>query len=75
MAAPDPHYDILSALYTYAPGVEAQRAIIDGLEAAYAAGDYQPLTSAQVLAVTGPPPAPLTSIRNLRGPDGAPFCG
>lgn len=70
MAAPDPQYDLLSALYAFAPGVEAQRTIIDGLAAAYAAGGYRPLTQAQVLAVTGTPPTPLTSIPTLRGPDG-----
>lgn len=62
MARPDPAYDLVAAIETAAPGVVLQRAIVDGCAAAYALGGYVPLTTAQIIAVTGPLPAPVTSI-------------
>ena len=59
---PDPNYDLLGAIDTLAPGIVCQRATLDGVAAAYAANGYRPLTQAQVIAVTGPLPAPLTSL-------------
>ena len=50
MSGPDPNYDFLSVLQQFAPGVVAQREIIDNMAATYAANGFTPLTSAQVLA-------------------------
>lgn len=54
-----PDLDINSIL---PPGVIEQRTIRDGLFAAWTTGGDQPLTEAQIVAVTGQPPAPLTTI-------------
>ena len=61
MTGPDPTYDLLACLQL-APGVVLTQAVHDGLAAAYLAGGYVPLTQAQVLAVTGTPPAYPTSL-------------
>lgn len=74
-AQPDPNYDIVSALYAFAPGVEAQREIVDGLAAAYEAGGFVPLTEAQVLAVTGPLPAYPTGLKLFADSNPDPFDG
>lgn len=50
MAGPDPKYDFLAVLAQLAPGVVAQREILDNMAATYAANGYTPLTAAQVLA-------------------------
>jgi hypothetical protein len=55
-AAPNPFYDVRSDLYRYAPGVVPTHETDDALWAQYAANGYTPLTQAQVLAITGPPP-------------------
>jgi hypothetical protein len=65
MTGPDPTYDLVAAIDTLAPGVVLQRADLDGVASAYAAGGFSPLTAAQVIAVTGPLPAVLTSIRRM----------
>lgn len=59
-AQPDPFYDLLSLLPA---GVELTRDIQSGLAAAYAGNHFQPLSGAQIVAVTGPAlpyPAGLT---------------
>jgi len=50
MAKPDPKYDLLAVLSQYAPGVVAQREILDAMWATYQANGFTPLTAAQVLA-------------------------
>ena len=65
MSGPDPNYDLVAAIDTLAPGIVLQRDILDGCAAAYAAGGYRPLTAAQIVAVTGPLPAPLTRIKRM----------
>lgn len=52
-------YDLHTALYTFAPGVEMTRDIESALALRYQQNGYTPLTQAQVLAITGPlPPFP-----------------
>lgn len=58
-------WDPIAAIDTMAPGVVLQRSILDGVVVAFAAGGYRPLTAAQIIAVTGPLPPPLTSIPRL----------
>ena len=65
MATPDPNYDLLSVINMLAPGVVLQQAVLDGVHAAWAANGYRPLTAPQVIAVTGPLPAPLTTLKRM----------
>jgi hypothetical protein len=65
MTRPDPSYDLIAAIDRYAPGLILQRAVLDGVAAAYVAGGYVPVTQAQVLAVTGPLPVAPTSLRRF----------
>jgi hypothetical protein len=44
------------------PGIVLQRDIQDGLNAAWVANGYQPLTPEQILAVTGPAPVFPTTL-------------
>lgn len=60
-------YDPRNALVDFAPGVVLTREIEAALVAQYAANGNQPLSSGQVLAITGPLPAPVTSIPYLQG--------
>ncbi len=50
MASPDPRYDLIAVLALYAPGIVAQREILDNMAAQYAANGCTPLTQQQVLA-------------------------
>lgn len=59
-----PAADPVGLIDTLAPGVVLQRAILDAVAAASIAHGGT-LTQAQVIAITGPLPAPLTSIRRL----------
>ena len=47
------------------PGFLRTRALDDAITAAWIANDYQPLSNAQVLAITGPAPALITSLPRL----------
>ena len=62
MTAGSPNYDLIGAIDALAPGTVVTRERLDGVAAAYAANGFQPLTQAQIVAVTGPPPPPLSSI-------------
>ena len=56
------------------PGIVRTRAIDDGLTAAWAANGYRPLSSAQILAVTGPAPAfPTLLCPDPDAPNGGDF--
>lgn len=55
-------YDPRSALQAYAPGVVLTREVEQSLVQRYADKGCQPLTAADVLAITGPAPSPVTSI-------------
>ena len=50
-------------------GILRSRAIDDGLTAAWIANGYQPLSAAQVLAVTGPAPSYPTVLPATANPD------
>lgn len=63
--APGEQYDVHTPLLQYAPGIVMTRDIETALLAQYAANGYTPLTSAQVIAITGTPPAALTTIKRL----------
>jgi hypothetical protein len=56
-------YDYIAVIDLLAPGVVLQREILDGVSAAYAANNFQPLTQAQVVAVTGPLPSYPTTLK------------
>lgn len=62
MTAAAASYDPRSALYAFAPGVVMTREIEAALVAQYVSNAGAALTSSQVLAITGPLPAPITSI-------------
>jgi hypothetical protein len=64
-AAPAFGYDPRDALYAFAPGMVMTRALEASLVAQYAANNYTPLTSAQVLAITGPLPIFPSTIQRL----------
>lgn len=64
MAARD-HYDVHTAMLQYAPGFVMSRDIETALLAQYAANGYTPLTQAQVLAITGTPPAFPTGLKRF----------
>jgi hypothetical protein len=59
---PDPRYDPATALPA---GLVLTRAYDDALHAAYLTGGRVPLTEAQAIAATAPPPAPLTGLPRL----------
>ncbi len=59
------NYDLIAAIDMLAPGVVLQRETLDGVATAYAVNGFQPLTQAQVIAVTGPLPVYPTSIKTL----------
>lgn len=70
MASPSASYDPRSALFAFAPGVLMTREIEASLLAQYTANAFTPLTSAQVLAITGPLPVfPSTIVRLPEGSD------
>lgn len=58
-------YDIHTPLLQFAPGVVMTRDIETALLAQYAANGYTPLTQAQVLAITGTPPAFPTGLKRF----------
>lgn len=64
--APATQWDPIAAIDTLAPGVVLQRSILDAVVAAWIANNYQPLTQAQIIAITGPLPPFLTSIKWIR---------
>lgn len=57
--------DFREALATYAPGVVMTRDIETAMAAQYVANGNTPLTSGQVLAITGAPPAYPTGMKRL----------
>jgi hypothetical protein len=57
MTQPRDFYDVHTPLMRKAPGVLMTREIEAALLAQYAANGYTPLTTDQVLAITGTPPA------------------
>jgi len=54
---------------TLPPGLVPTREIVDAIMLAWAANRYQPLSAAQVLAITGPAPVYPASLPRLSGQD------
>lgn len=63
--APANGYDPRDALYAFAPGMIMTRELEASLVAQYAANGFTPLTSGQVLAITGPLPTFPSTIPRL----------
>lgn len=59
-------YDPRAALFQFAPMLILTRELEQALVAQFIANGNQPLTEAQVLAITGTPPPILTSIPRLK---------
>lgn len=55
----------LEQFYTFAPGLVLTRELDVALAAAYAANGSAPLSSAQVLAITGTPPVFPASLKRF----------
>lgn len=65
MSTNPPDYDWKGEAYRLAPGLVATRELDDAFYGAWEANGYAPWTPQTVLAVTGPLPAPLTTIPRL----------
>lgn len=65
MPSPDPFYDVHAAFYQFAPGLVLTETIEAALAAQYQTNGYTPLTSAQVLAITGPLPVYPSSLQRF----------
>lgn len=71
-SGPDPKYSLRSALYAAAPGVVPTREVDDAMAAQYIANGYTPLTTPQILAITGPLPAYPAGLPRFAGSNEAP---
>lgn len=65
MTAAPSNYDFRIALAAYAPGVVMTRDIEAAMAAQYVANGNTPLTSGQVLAITGTPPTYPVGMKRL----------